>query len=190
MARVSLDPPRTLSYRLASWFSRRRYQDMLDPVTVMARAVPAGRADGVFEMPGDRRRPLDHRLKDLAVMAVAGKIACSRCTDLGFWGVATRQQMPAEQIRAIPEWWDSDLFTALERLVLGYAEAMTATPPAVPDELVAQLSEQLSAGQLAELTAIIAVQNLHSRITAALGPPGVGPVQGVTGSREIAAARP
>ena len=35
MARIPLDPPRTLSYRLASWFSRRRYQDMLDPVTVM-----------------------------------------------------------------------------------------------------------------------------------------------------------
>ena len=63
------------------------------------------------------------------MLAVAGKIACSRCTDLGFWGAATRQQMPPEKIRAIPDWWDSDLFTELERLVLGYAEAMTATPP-------------------------------------------------------------
>ena len=52
MARIPLDPPRTLSYRLASWFSRRRYQAMLDPVTAMARNVPAGRAYGVFETPG------------------------------------------------------------------------------------------------------------------------------------------
>ena len=190
MARIPLDPPRTLSYRLASWFTRRRYQDMLDPVTLMARTVPAGRPPGVFEMPGGARRPLDHRLKDLAVLAVAGKIACSRCADLGFWGAGIRPQMPPDRIRAIPDWWDSDLFTELERLVLGYAEAMTATPPAVPDELVAQLREQLSAGQLAELTGIIALENLRSRINAALGPPGVRQEQGVQGSREIAAARP
>ena len=189
MARIPLAPPRTLSYRLASWISRHRYRDVLDPVTVVARTVPAGRAHGVFERPGDRRRPLDYRLKDLAVLAVAGKIACSRCTDLGFWGNAIRPQLAPERIRAIPEWWDSDLFTGLERLVLGYAEAMTATPPAVPDELLAQLREQLGAGQLAELTGIIAVQNLRSRIKAALGPPGVRQVAGVKGSREIAAAR-
>ena len=190
MARIPLDPPRTLSYRLASWFTRRRDQDMLDPVTLMARTVPAGHAPGVFEMPGEHRRPLDHRLKDLAVLAVAGKIACSRWTDLGFWGAGTRQQLPPDRIRAIPDWWDSDLFAELERLVLGYAEAMTATPPAVPAELVAQLREQLSAGQLAELTGIIALENLRSRINAALGPPGVRPEQGVPGRREIAAARP
>ena len=124
------------------------------------------------------------------MLAVAGKIACSRCTDLGFWAVAMRQQMPPETIRAIPDWWDSDLFTELERLVLGYAEAMTATPPTVTDELVAQLREQLSAGQLAELTGIIAVENLRSRINAVLGPPGVREPQGIKGSREIAAARP
>ncbi len=73
---------------------------------------------------------------------------------------------------------------------------MTATPPAVTDELVAQLREQLSAAQLAELTAIIAVENLRSRINAALGPQGVreaqgvGEAHGVKESRGIAAARP
>ena len=36
MARISLDPPRTLSYRLAARFSRRRYGTVLDPVAAVA----------------------------------------------------------------------------------------------------------------------------------------------------------
>lgn len=147
MARISLDPPR--SYWLASRFSRRRYQAMLDPVAAMAHNAQVGRSCGIFQMQVDRWRQLDQRLKDLAVMAAAGKIGCSWCTDFGFWEAATAHQVPAEKIRAVPGWWDSDLFTELERLVLGYAEAMTATPPAVTDELVAQLREQLSEAQLA-----------------------------------------
>ena len=61
------------------------------------------------------------------------------------------------------------MFTELERLVLEYAEAMTVTPPAVTDELVARLGRQLSEAQLVELTAIVAVENLRSRINSALG---------------------
>jgi hypothetical protein len=37
MARISLHPPRTLSYRLASWFSRRRYGAVLDPAAAPPR---------------------------------------------------------------------------------------------------------------------------------------------------------
>ena len=185
MARISLDPPKTLSCRLASWFSRRRYQAMLDPVAAMAHDIPVGRSDGVFVMQVDRRRQLDRRLKDLAVMAAAGKIGCSWCPDFGFWEATTAHQVPAEEISAVPGWWDSDLFTKLERLVLGYAEAMTATPPAVTGELVADLREHLSEAQLVELTAIIAVENLRSRINAALGPT----TQGCTDRGEIQAAR-
>jgi alkylhydroperoxidase family enzyme len=185
MARISLDPPRTLSHRLASRFSRRRYQAMLVPVAAMAHNTPAGRSYGLFEMQVDRWRQLDRRLMDLAVMAVAGKIGCSWCLDFGFWDATTAHQVPAEKIRAVPGWWDSDLFTELERLVLGYAEAMTATPPAVTDELVAELREHLSEAQLVELTAFIAVENLRSRIDAALGLTA----EGFTDRCEIQAAR-
>jgi alkylhydroperoxidase family enzyme len=196
MARISLRPPRTLSYRLAGWFSRHRYRAMLDPVAAMGRNVPAGRSCGIFETQADRPRQLDHWLKDLAVMAAAGKIACSQCMDFGFWAAAAQEQMPPVTIRAVPGWWDSDLFTELERLVLGYAEAMTATPPTVTDELVAQLREHLSEGQLVELTAIVAMENLRSRINAALGPRGFQETRGFQvarrfqDGRQIQAARP
>jgi alkylhydroperoxidase family enzyme len=169
MARISLDPPKTLSYRLAGWFCRRRYHAMLDPVAAVGHNIPVGRSYGILELQVGRWRQLDHRLKDLAVMAAAGKIGCSWCMDFGFWEAAMHHQVPAEKVRAVPDWWDSDMFTELERLVLGYAEVMTATPPAVTDELVAQLREHLSEGQLVELTGIVAVENLRSRINAALG---------------------
>jgi hypothetical protein len=35
MARISLDPPRTLSYRIAEWFFRRKYGEVLDPIRAM-----------------------------------------------------------------------------------------------------------------------------------------------------------
>jgi alkylhydroperoxidase family enzyme len=78
--------------------------------------------------------------------------------------------VPAEKIRAVPRWrQDSGVFSELERLVLEYAEAMTATPPSVTDEMVERLRGFLSPAQLVELTAIVAVENLRSRINAALG---------------------
>ena len=53
--------------------------------------------------------------------------------------------------------------------MLEYAEAMTATPPGVTDEMTERLGRHLSEAQLVELTAIVAVENLRSRINAALG---------------------
>jgi hypothetical protein len=43
----------------------------------------------------------------------------------------------AHQPRVMGTRRDSDLYTPLERRVLAYAEAMTATPPEVTDEMVA-----------------------------------------------------
>ncbi len=74
-----------------------------------------------------------------------------------------------EKIHAIPAWRDAEIYDALERLVLEYAEAMTETPPAVTDEMVARLREHLTEAQLVELTAMVAVENLRSRMNAAFG---------------------
>jgi alkylhydroperoxidase family enzyme len=180
MTPISPDQPRIPAGRRPAWISRRRPQARLDPVAALGQRLVAGRSDGIRRRLGDpvgivrrqlgRPHQLDQRLRDLAVMAVAGKIGCAGCPDFGYWEASMNDHVPAEQARAVPDWWDSDVFTELERLVLGYAEAMTATPPAVTDELVARLREHLSAAQLVELATMVAVQNLRSRINAALGP--------------------
>jgi alkylhydroperoxidase family enzyme len=169
MARISLDPPRTLSYRIAGRFSRRRYGAVLDPVAAVGHNAKVGLAYGIFELQVERWRALDQGLKDLAVMMAAAAIGCSWCMDFGYWESVMQHDVPAEKIRAVPQWRDSGVFTELERLVLEYAEAMTATPPSVTDEMTERLSRHLSQPQLVELTAIVAVENLRSRINAALG---------------------
>lgn len=53
--------------------------------------------------------------------------------------------------------------------MLGYAEAMTATPPEVTGEQVAHLAEQLGVPAMVELTMMVAVENQRSRFNAAMG---------------------
>ncbi|MDQ1007011.1 alkylhydroperoxidase family enzyme [Streptomyces sp. V4I23] len=50
-----------------------------------------------------------------------------------------------------------------------YAEAMTANPLEVTDELTGRLLTALGEEAFVELTAMVAVENLRSRINAALG---------------------
>jgi len=169
MARISLNPPKTLSYRLTAWYAQRRYGMQLEPLAAMGHNMPVTRADAIFELQIQRWRKLDRGLKDLAVMATSAQIGCSWCMDFGYWESVTNHGVAAEKIHAVPHWRDSDVFSELERLVLGYAEAMTETPPAVTDEMVAQLREHLDEAQLVELTAIVAVENLRSRVNSALG---------------------
>ena len=186
MARISLDPPKTLSYRLSAWYTQRRYGTQLQPLAAMGHNMPVTRADAIFELQIQRWRKLDRRLKDLAVMATAAQIGCAWCMDFGYWESVTNHGVAAEKIRAVPHWRDSDVFSELEQLVLGYAEAMTATPPEVTDEMVARLSSHLDEAQLVELTAIVAVENLRLRINSALGHTS----QGFTDRRAIQARGP
>jgi AhpD family alkylhydroperoxidase len=173
MARISLDPPRTLSYRIAEWFVRRRFGDMMDPVRAVAHNRRVSRATALFELLVLRWNTVPHRLKDLAVMAAAVRIGCSWCVDFGTWESHTHGVSLAK-LKAVPRWRESELFTEEERLVMAYAEAMTTDPPEVTDEMVDGLRGFLTEPQLVELTMIIAVENMRSRFNAAAGLAGQG----------------
>ncbi|HXP18599.1 MAG TPA: carboxymuconolactone decarboxylase family protein [Streptosporangiaceae bacterium] len=168
MARISLDPPRTLSYRLSDWYSRRHYGQMLAPGQASGHNPRVLRTVARAELSLARWRTVPDELKELAVMAAAARLNCSWCMDFGFWVSFTRGLDPAK-LRAVPHWRDSDLFTETERAVLEYAEAMCETPLAVTDEMVAGLRRDLDEAQLVELTMMIAVENQRSRFNSALG---------------------
>ena len=89
-----------------------------------------------------RWKQLDPTLKALAVMASAVSIGCSWCVDFGYWETTNAGVDPVK-LRDVPRWRDSDVYTDLERQVMAYAEAVTATPPAVTDEMVAGLRREL-----------------------------------------------
>ncbi|MEU3711205.1 carboxymuconolactone decarboxylase family protein [Streptomyces catenulae] len=174
MARISLDPPRTLLYRIGAWYSRRRFGAVLEPARALAHHRKVMLTDMRFEMSVARWNKLDPRLKLLAVMAGAHLIGCSWCTDFGYWE-AHRHGMPREKLHAVPDWrHHREAFTALEQDVLEYAEAMTETRPTVTDELAARLIGRLGEPAFVELTAIIAVENLRSRMNSAFGLTGQG----------------
>ncbi len=168
MARIPLDPPRTLTYRLTEWYSRRRFGAVADPVAAMAHQPRVLITNARYEMSLDRWNRLDPTLKDLAEMAAAVAIGCSWCVDFGYWISTSRGTDPAK-LRAVPRWRESDVFTDLERAVLAYAEAATQTPTAVTDEMVAELRRHLDDAALVELTMMIAVENQRSRFNSALG---------------------
>lgn len=168
MPRIPLDPHRSLFVRLAERYSRRRFGAVLDPGAAMAHNPRVLRTYVRHETSLARWGRLDPTLKSLAVMASAATIGCSWCLDFGYWESTTRGIDPGK-LRAVPGWRDSELFTDLERDVMAYAEAMTATPPSVTDELVARLRGSLDDAALVELTMMVAVENSRSRFNSALG---------------------
>jgi AhpD family alkylhydroperoxidase len=168
MTRISLDPPDKLVNRLGRWYARRAYGDVPEPALAMMHDQHVLRTTVRFErsLAGWNRVP--RSLKELATLASAVTIGCSWCIDFGTW-LAYEHGVSERKLRDVPRWRDSDAFTDLERLVLEYAESMSVTPPAVTDDLVAELHQHLDDGQVVELTMMIAVENQRSRFNAALG---------------------
>lgn len=174
MARISLDPPRTLFLRLAEWYSRRKYGKVLDPLLATGHNPRVLRAGAFYEQRIARWRDLDPGLKHLAEMVSAARIGCSWCVDFGYW-LADDLGLPMEKIRYVPVWRDHrERFSETELRVMEFAEAMTETEPSVTDEMAEELIRTLGERAFVELTAIVAVENHRSRINAALGLVGQG----------------
>jgi AhpD family alkylhydroperoxidase len=111
---------------------------------------------------------LDPTLKSYAQLASAGVIGCSWCLDFGYF-MAHNDGLDLAKIREVPRWRESDVFSAPERDVLEYAEAMSVTPLTVTDEMVARLVERLGAPAVVELTQMVALENMRSRFNSAAG---------------------
>lgn len=169
MAYVSLQPPKTLLSRFAEWYSRRSYGRAVDPVRAAANNPRVLLTYGTTELTIGRWNRLPADLKQLATMAAAARIGCSWCLDFGYWD-SLRQGVEAAKIQALPRWREArGVYTSRERAVLAYAEAATATPPEVTEEVVDALREHLDDAQLVELAMMVAVENLRSRFNTGVG---------------------
>lgn len=168
MARISLTPPSSMVLRFGQWYTKRRFGDVMQPALAMGHNRAVLRTNATFEMQVEKWKTLDPTVKALAVMASAAALNCSWCMDFGFW-VSFNDGIDPAKLRALPNWREADVYTPLERLAIEYAEAASATPIAVTDELVEQLLQHLDEEQLVELTMMIAVENQRSRFNASLG---------------------
>ncbi len=169
MARISLDPPRTPLVRLIEWYSRRTYGAVLDPGLAMAHNMRVLRADLRFERAIAKFNALDPVLHELAVMTAAARIGCSWCMDFGYWE-GHKLGIAPDKLHAVPAWRQhADLFSETELAVMEYAEAMCETEPTVTDEMAQRLLALLGEAAFVELTVMVGVENLRSRVNAALG---------------------
>jgi alkylhydroperoxidase family enzyme len=153
---------------LAKWFSKRLLGRVPEPMGVYWHNRPVLRTVMGISAKAQKWDACDPSLKSFAHLAVAAMIGCSWCLDFGYFQ-AFNEHLDLDKAREVPRWHDSTAFTPLERAVLGYAEAMTQTPPTVTDELAADLLGQLGEAAMVELTAFIALANLYSRGNVALG---------------------
>jgi alkylhydroperoxidase family enzyme len=166
-----------LRVRLAYLFTRRsiarlagRQPDrMLEPLQMYAYVPGLLNAYGKLEQATARLHRLDQRISDLAELKAATLVSCEYCIDLGSQVARRRSGLTDEQLLALPQYRDSDLFTEAEKLVMDYAVAMSRTPADVPDELFAGLREHFDETQMVELTHIIALENLRGRFNLAFG---------------------
>jgi len=111
---------------------------------------------------------VDAGLKTFAHMVVAAQVGCSWCLDVNYF-LALHHGLDLAKASQVPVWRESEVFTPLERDVLEFAEAMTATPTAVTDELHARLLGQLGPAAMVELTVFIAWANMAGRVNTANG---------------------
>ena len=79
---------------------------------------------------------------------------------------------------ALADFESSAALSELEKLVVRYAVAMTATPVEVPEELFEKLKRHFSERQLVELTSAIAWENYRARFNHAFGIEAEGFSQG------------
>lgn len=120
-----------------------------------------------FQFYRDPKRILDPQLRELG-QTRAGYVRgsqfvfsqhCKSCRSVG---------LTDEQISAIPHWSISDGFTAVQRAVLAYTDALVLEGGRVPDSVFAALKAHLSDEAILELTYVTTLYDMHATMARAL----------------------
>lgn len=168
MVRITgMKRPRTVLARLAFSLSRRSYGRVITPARVYALDSRLLLAVGLMEEVQEWAKQTPAPVKHLARMLVAWRIGCPWCLDFGT-KTGKKLGVTDEQLRALPDYEHSSVFSEEERVALHYADAMTRTPVRVPDALFEALKACYTDRQILEITAAIAWENFHARVNHAL----------------------
>ena len=154
--------------RLVYAVSRRRFGHVLGPFAVTAHNPILLAGHSAFELALERANRIDRRLEELAALRAATMTGCPFCIDIAS-GLLSKLGFSGRQLREVSTWRESSAFSDDERLVLEYAEAMSATPVAVSDELFERLRARFDEAAIVELTAAIALENYRGRFNHAVG---------------------
>ncbi len=150
------------------WWQQHRHGEVLEPTALWSYRPPALLAFlWMFSRLRSRRSPAPADLRALVGLRVSQVTKCAFCVDLNA-AMLEAAGVSHEKAMSLADWRADSSFSDIERLVLEYAEAVSATPCVVSDELFARLKKSFSDEAIVELTAVAAFQNMSARFNAAL----------------------
>jgi alkylhydroperoxidase family enzyme len=120
-----------------------------------------------FQLYRSSRRKLDPKLRELG-QTRAGWARGSQFVFSQHCKASRSVGLSEEQIEAIPAWSSSDVFSADERAVLAYTDALVRDGGRVPDALFERLKSFLSDEEILELTYVTLTYELHATMCRAL----------------------
>ncbi|MCC5790606.1 MAG: carboxymuconolactone decarboxylase family protein [Opitutales bacterium] len=122
----------------------------------------------------DRQRsPLEPTLRALVQVLVAQRNGCAFCTDLNALHLLQREG-DLQKLEELSHYAEADGLSEREKTALAYAESITATPVAVDQALQARVKGLFSTEEIAELTGLVAFQNMSAKFNTALDLPSQG----------------
>jgi len=169
--RIAPLPPQRagLLTRLMYRYAKREFGEVPEPFTVAAHHPRLLVANAVHEtLLKSGSKTLPGSVRDLAVFWTARTVGCSWCVDFGTM-LMRMESLDVQRLKHIDSYATSELFTADERAAIAYADAMTTDPHNVTDEQVDDLKRRFGEAGVIELTYQIGVENMRSRMYAALG---------------------
>jgi AhpD family alkylhydroperoxidase len=160
--------------RLFFWKQKRTYGKVLEPGLLWGRSPWVFASLALLYGALNRRTsPLDPALRSMVTVRVSQINHCAFCVDINGATLEKRGVCNAK-IQALHEWHDSELFTPIERAALHYAEAMTYSDGEITGDIRFVLQSHFNEDEIAELTGLIAFQNMSSKFNAALDIPPQG----------------
>ena len=175
---MHISPKRLSAYpwfiRLFFWKQKKTYGKVLDPGLLWGRSplVFAGVAL-LYGAINRKRSPIEPSLRSLVTVCVSRINHCAFCVDINSETLLERG-VSEEKVAALYNWHDSELFSHRERIALEYAETITRTEGEVTKDQMKRLKEEFDEDAIAELTGLIAFQNLSSKFNSALDVPPQG----------------
>lgn len=169
--RIEPVPPKraSLPTRLIYRYTKKRFGEVPEPLTVMAHHPQLMRASSVHELLVQRgSNALPASVRELAVFWAARTIGCSWCVDFGSM-LQRLDGLDIDRLEDIDSYATSPRFTEDERAAIEYANAITSDPHTVTDKQVADLENRFGTAGLVELTYHIALENMRARMNSALG---------------------
>jgi AhpD family alkylhydroperoxidase len=165
-----------LGAKIAFFFTKRKLAQMagletagmLEPLRMYAHIPSLLNAYGKLEQAESKLDILSPRHRALAELKAATTVRCEYCIDLGSQ-IARQWGITDDELLAFSNYQDAPCFSAVDKLVLEYATAISRTPVEVTDQLFDALRAHFDTPQLVGLTHVINLGNLRARFNLALG---------------------